>query len=136
MRCTVVDVAVFVVVVVVLGSPTYVEEEVNAVADRERVDQAETAGKDAVGEALVAVTFVRVAFFVVVGGICPVSADTAVDDGIVFTAGVVSAPPVGEVQHHVESRTDVVETLFVFSVDGSFVEEHAGSVFTVGHAFD
>ncbi len=70
----------------------------------------------------VAFCLVAVGMMVVATRLSPVCASTAVKHCVVDTVGLVAAPPVGEVDQHIEFRTDAHEFLrIVFAVDRTVV---------------
>ena len=117
MACAVPSFAFFVFVVVDTAIAD-VQRQVYLVADAEVVDKAGAEYEYAVFVALVSVVFGNVALSVggVVFGECPIAACTCIEDGVVAASGMVSAPPVGEVEHCIKYGTYLVEFLFVLAV--------------------
>ncbi len=55
---------------------------------------------------------------------------------VVHAVGLVAAPPVGEVNHKVEDRTDFLSALFVEAVGTVVIFKSAHEIGTVGKAFE
>lgn len=67
--------------------------------------------------------------------VCPVCACATVNGEVVDATGFVTANPVGQVDHNVGDGAEVVEFLFVQTVDSRLVTDYANSVGGVGETF-
>ena len=71
---------------------------------------------------IVCVLPLEVVVVAVFGALCkrPVVGTTGIEVCVVDTVGLIAAPPVGEVDHHVEARADVVHLGLLVAIDGVF----------------